>query len=121
MSRVSGHRVRVSKNIFCIVFCILVIATCVRTPASAQLKKVARVGYLSGVTTENDKPMVTALRHELRELGYTEGKDIIIEERYAAGRSDKLTEAAKELVDLKVGFLVNKAAFKCVVFCHGRI
>jgi putative ABC transport system substrate-binding protein len=106
MSRVSGHRLGVRKNIFCIVFCILVVATCVRTPVSAQLKKVTRLGYLSGVTIENDKPLVTALRQKLRELGYTEEKDIIIEERYAAGRSDKLTEAAKELINLKVDIFV---------------
>jgi putative ABC transport system substrate-binding protein len=71
-----------------------------------QPRKVTRIGYLSGVSIENDKPLVTTFRQGLRDLGYTEGKDIIIEERYAAGRSDKLTEAATELINLKVDIFV---------------
>jgi putative ABC transport system substrate-binding protein len=93
------------KKIAVLFLCAVLFSLCASAYAQ-QPKKVPRVGYLSGATFENDKPLVAALRHGLRELGYTEGKDIIIEERYAAGRSDKLAEAATELINLKVDIFV---------------
>jgi len=48
-----------------------------------------------------------ALRQGLRELGYAEGKDIIVEWRYAEGRLDRQRELAAELVRLKVEVIVS--------------
>ena len=93
------------KRIILVLLVVLALAL-VHLAEAQQPRKVTRIGYLSGASIENDKPLVTALRQGLRELGYTEGKDIIIEERYAAGRSDKLTEAATELINLKVDIFV---------------
>jgi len=71
-----------------------------------QPKKIHRVGYLSGASAENDKPLMAAFRQGLRELGYAEGKDIVIEERYTNGESEKLAELAAELVNRKVDVLL---------------
>jgi putative ABC transport system substrate-binding protein len=77
-------------------------------PAEAQQPtKVPRIGYL-GVTS----PSAVAARTEaflqgLRELGYVEGKNIVIEWRYAEGKPDRLSELAAELVRLKVDVIVT--------------
>jgi putative ABC transport system substrate-binding protein len=77
-------------------------------PAEAQEpKKVPRIGYLnprSGPGTRED-----AFRQGLRELGYLEGKNIIIEYRWAAGKYERLRELADELARLKVHVFVTAA------------
>src|SRR5436190_670878 len=81
-------------------------------PASVQLaeaqqtKKVPRIGYLSYGSVEIEKSSLAALQQGLRELGYVEGKNIVVEGRYAAGRSERLPELLAELVGLKVDVLV---------------
>jgi hypothetical protein len=57
--------------------------------AEAQAPKIARIGYVSGTgTASNQGPYVEALRQGLRELGYTEGKNFIIEYRGSEGKPD---------------------------------
>jgi len=76
------------------------------TQAQSQ-GKVYRVGYLaqgSAPTTPN--PIFEAFRQQLRELGYIEGQNMIIEYRYAEGRSERLPDLAAELVRLKVDVIV---------------
>jgi putative ABC transport system substrate-binding protein len=66
--------------------------------------KVYRVGYLaqgSGSGAANPRPL-EAFRQGLRELGWVEGQNILIEYRYAEGRADRLPGLAEELVRLKV-------------------
>jgi putative tryptophan/tyrosine transport system substrate-binding protein len=46
------------------------------------------------------------LREGLRDLGYIEGKNIVIEYRYAEGKLDRLPDLAVELVDLKVDIIL---------------
>jgi len=79
------------------------------TPLAAEAQsagKVQRIGYLSLQRAEGDKTWVAAFRQGLRELGYVEGQNVVIEQRHAAGRSDRLPELASELVRLKVDVLV---------------
>ena len=71
-----------------------------------QARKVPRIGYLSLQRAEGDKSWVAAFRQGLRELGYVEGQNVVIEQRHAAGRSERLPELASELVRLKVDVLV---------------
>ena len=64
-------------------------ALCV--PASAQQPtKIPRVGYLTGATLSANSARHEAFRQGLRELGYVEGKNIVIEYRYAEGKLDRL-------------------------------
>src|SRR5215510_12392201 len=77
-------------------------------PAEAQQpKKIPRIGHL-GFTTPTNKDRIEAFRQGLRQLGYMEGKDFAIEERFADGKLDRLNELAAELVRLKVDVFVTR-------------
>jgi len=74
-----------------------------------QAGKVPRIGFL-GVTSPSDRPHhVDAFRQRLRELGWVEGQNIVIDYRYAEGRVDRLPDLAAELVRLKVDLIVASA------------
>jgi putative tryptophan/tyrosine transport system substrate-binding protein len=77
-------------------------------PVSAQQqKKIPRIGYLAGnITAGTDR--IDAFRQGLRQLGYAEGKDVVIEYRGADGKVDRLNEVAAELVRLKVDVIVTR-------------
>jgi putative tryptophan/tyrosine transport system substrate-binding protein len=78
------------------------------SPAHAQQPtKVPRIGYLSGSGLSVLSSRIEAFRQGLRELGYVEGKNIIIEWRSAEGKFDRLPELAAELVRLKVDVIVS--------------
>ena len=75
-------------------------------PAQAQQPtKVARIGYLSPGDPVGRGYRTEAFRLGLKELGYIEGKNIIIEYRFAEARSDRLPELARDLVRLKVDII----------------
>ncbi|PYJ67511.1 MAG: ABC transporter substrate-binding protein [Verrucomicrobia bacterium] len=73
--------------------------------AEAQQAKVSRIGYL-GATTPGSAP-AEAFRQGLRDLGYVEGKNIIIEYRYAEGVNERFANLAAELVSLKVDVILT--------------
>ena len=80
-------------------------------PARAQQRaKVARIGYLGLVSASWHTPRVTAFRAGLRDLGYVEGKDFVIEFRWAEGQYDRLPALAAELARLNVDVIVTHAA-----------
>ena len=75
-------------------------------PAQAQQPtKMARIGYLSPGDPVSRAYRTEAFRQGLKELGYIEGKNIIIEYRFAEARSDRLPELARDLVRLKVDII----------------
>ena len=74
--------------------------------ADAQSAKVYRIGFLSVASSSSMAPRVEAFRQGLREFGYTEGKNISIEYRWAEGKDERLTGLAAELVRLKVDIMV---------------
>src|SRR6266545_3790748 len=74
-----------------------------------QPKKVPRIGFLAGVSPSTISARTEAFRQGLRELGYVEGKNIIIEWRYAEEKLDRLNDLAAELVRLKVEVIVSAA------------
>jgi putative ABC transport system substrate-binding protein len=77
-------------------------------PAAAQQpKKVPRIGLL-GLASGPAKPEETFLQG-LRDLGYVEGQNIIIEYRWAGGQVDRLPALAEELVRLKVEVIAVRA------------
>jgi ABC-type uncharacterized transport system substrate-binding protein len=72
-----------------------------------QQKKITRIGWLAGNLPYAQKSRIEVFRRALRELGYTEGKDVIIEARYNRGKLDQLPELAAELVRLDVDLIVS--------------
>ena len=72
-----------------------------------QRAKVARIGYLGLVSASWHTARVTAFRAGLRDLGYVEGKDIVIEFRWAESQYDRLPALAAELVRLNVDVIVT--------------
>jgi putative ABC transport system substrate-binding protein len=75
-----------------------------------QTGKVHRIGVLVTTSRSAQAGNIKAFQQGLRELGYIEGKNIIIEYRYADGRMDTLPELAGELVRLKVDVIVSNSA-----------
>jgi putative ABC transport system substrate-binding protein len=67
-------------------------------------KRIPRVGVIWDMSTTPSP--TTGLRQGLRELGYTEGQNILIEDRHAAGRSEQVRRLAEELIALGVDVLV---------------
>ena len=77
-------------------------------PAQAQQPtKIPRVGYLATNSLSVISARVEAFRQGLRELGYVEGKNILIEWRFAEEKPDRLPALAAELVRLKVDIIVT--------------
>jgi putative ABC transport system substrate-binding protein len=77
-------------------------------PAEAQQpKKVPRIGYLTAASLAAIAERTEAFQQGLRELGYVEGKNIVIELRYAEGKLEHLPTLAAELVRLKVDVIVT--------------
>jgi putative tryptophan/tyrosine transport system substrate-binding protein len=73
-----------------------------------QTKNVPRVGIL--FIGSRNQPHLEAFKQGLRERGYTEGKNIVLEYRYAEGNNDRLPELAAELVRDKVDVIVTTAS-----------
>ena len=71
-----------------------------------QAKKVPRIGFLFTASPVAFRSRIDALRQGLRDLGYIEGQNIVIEYRYAEGKQDLATELAAELIRLKVDLIV---------------
>jgi putative ABC transport system substrate-binding protein len=71
-----------------------------------QSKKVPRIGYLSSRDRASDAERSEAVRAGLRELGYIEGKNILIEYRYADGKRERFPALAAELVQLQLDLIV---------------
>jgi putative ABC transport system substrate-binding protein len=72
-----------------------------------QVTKVSRIGFLSALSASSMAARIEAFRQGLRELGYVEGKNIVIEWRWAEGKFDRLPDLAAELVRLKVDVIVS--------------
>ena len=76
-------------------------------PAEAQQpKKVPRIGYLSAFDAAGESARSEAIRVALRESGYVEGQNIVIEYRYADGKLDRFPGLAAELVRLGVDIIL---------------
>ena len=79
----------------------------VSSAEAQQAAKIPRIGYLVGASLSGVSARIEAFRQGLRELGYVEGKNIVIEYRYAEGKLDRLPALATELVSLKVDVIVT--------------
>src|SRR5438093_2063166 len=72
-----------------------------------QPTKIPRIGYLGASSPTTNPARIEAFRRGLRELGYVEEKNIVIEWRYAKGKPDGLPALAAELVRLKMDIIVT--------------
>jgi len=72
-----------------------------------QPTKIPRIGYLGASSPTTNPARIEAFRRGLRELGYVEEKNIVIEWRYAEGKPDGLPALAAELVRLKMDIIVT--------------
>jgi len=89
---------------------ILMFASLLGVPLASlgqQPAKVARIGFLEASTPSAIAARVEAFRQGLRDLGYVEGKNVVIEYRYAEGNFDRLPALAAELVRLNVNVIVT--------------
>jgi putative tryptophan/tyrosine transport system substrate-binding protein len=77
------------------------------TVDAQQPKKVPRIGFLGGTTAPSVAARLDAFRQGLSELGYVEEKNIVVEYRYAEGKSHRFSALASELVRLKVDVIVT--------------
>ena len=89
---------------FALCSCFLLLAPCSAVEAQ-QPTKVSRIGFLAAVSPSTISDRAEAFRHGLRELGYVEGKNIVIEWRYA--EADRLPGDAAELVHRKLDVIVT--------------
>jgi putative tryptophan/tyrosine transport system substrate-binding protein len=94
------------KNVIRLVLSAMLVALC--SPAEAQQPTtIPRIGFLITSSPSAIATRMDAFRQGLRELGYVEGKNIVIERRHAEGKFDRLPALAAELVRLKVDVLVS--------------
>src|SRR5207249_10836916 len=73
-----------------------------------QAGKIYRIGILEPIPAARNAANLDALRRGLRELGYVEGRNLVIEYRSADGRAERFPDLASELVRLKVDLIVTR-------------
>ena len=89
------------------IFAIVLIFAFGGAVAQAQPAKVIRIGFLGPTSAASNAGRMEALRAGLRDLGYLEGKNLVIESRWAEGKFDRLPELAAELVRLNVDVILT--------------
>jgi putative tryptophan/tyrosine transport system substrate-binding protein len=92
-----------SKSVFCFALCVVLFALCALADGQ-QPKKIPRVGFVVGV--RDSDPRFAAFRQGLRDLGYSEGKDILLEYRPAEQQERSRSQFA-ELLKLKIDVYVS--------------
>ncbi len=95
------------KNVLRLITIIATVVGCGAIAEAQQPKKVPRIGFLTATSPSAVSARTEAFRQGLRELGYVEGKNIVIELRSAEGKLDRVSELAAELVRLNVDVIVT--------------
>jgi ABC-type uncharacterized transport system substrate-binding protein len=95
------------KHIEGLLVVLVALAACGARAEAQQPTKVPRIGYVSATgNSKNPGPLVDAFRQGLRDLGYVESNNILVEYRYVEGNTDAVPSLVGELVQLKVDVLV---------------
>ena len=95
-----------NKKILGFALSAMLFAFCVSAHAQ-QTGKISRIGYLDSSTASGSAVLVDAFRQELSKLGWVEGKNIVIDYRFAEQILERLPELAADLVRLKVDLIVT--------------
>jgi putative tryptophan/tyrosine transport system substrate-binding protein len=95
-----------NKKLVELVALVLAFAMCVAVAQAQQIMKIARLGFLDPSSASGSADVVDTLRQELSKLGWSEGKNLTVEYRFAELKSARLAELAAELVRLKVDLIV---------------
>ena len=93
------------KTITFLTLCAMLFALCSSVEAQ-QTGRVPRLGFLDPSTASGTAGLLEAFRQEMRKLGWIEGKNLIIEYRFAEQKNERLPELAADLVRLKVDLIV---------------
>jgi putative ABC transport system substrate-binding protein len=102
-----GSEYMTRKILAFFLICLSVALVAVSFPTQAQpASKIARVGWLAAPAAAGHADFVKGFRDGLRQLGYNEGKNIVIEFRFADGQMDRLPSLALELANLRVDAIV---------------
>src|SRR5437867_3108456 len=95
------------KHIVGLLAMFVTLVACGGMAQAQQAKKVPRVGLLIPGSESAFSIRIEAFRQGLRELGYAEGQNIVIESRYGEGELDRFPDLAAELIRLKVDIIVT--------------
>src|SRR5271167_2689203 len=74
-------------------------------PAGAQQTELPVIGYLSGVSPADEKPYLAEFLRGLGETGFVEGRNVLIEYRYAENQGERLPALAADLVARRVAVI----------------
>jgi putative ABC transport system substrate-binding protein len=103
----AGRReARLKRRAFLAALCALAVMSAAQAPHAANIPKIGIITIGVGASS----PYLEAFRQGLREHGYTEGKNIILEYRFAQGQLDRLPGLATELVQLDVNVIVTESS-----------
>src|SRR5215470_5627984 len=100
------QKAKVSRQLVIWLVATVLLTTATRAEAQ-QAKKVPQIGYLSGASRSSSSARTEAFRQGLRELGYVEGKNIVIEWRFAEDNPNRTPALLADLVRLKVDVIVT--------------
>ncbi|MDZ4347365.1 MAG: ABC transporter substrate binding protein, partial [Candidatus Binatia bacterium] len=95
-----------TRQIFALALSVLLVALIGPRQAGAS-ERIPRVGIL--FIGGKDQPHLASFKQGLRELGYTEGKNITLVYRYAEGKQERLADLAAELIGEKIDVMVTTA------------
>src|SRR5215510_9650913 len=96
----------VNKRVLVSFVAILILAV-VQTVGAQQPKKVPRIGYVTVASRSTILARIDAFQQGMSDLGYVEGKNILIEWRFGDGKPDRLPALSEELMQLKVDVIIT--------------
>jgi putative ABC transport system substrate-binding protein len=103
-----------NKNIGCMrtgAFALVCLMLCFVLPALTEAQsssKVPRIGYVAPLSPASEAARIEPFRHGLRDLGYLEGTNILVDFRYAGGKPDSISAIVADLVEMKADILVTE-------------
>lgn len=106
----------VAKAAIAVLALAALLASALVPPAAAQqTEKVWRIGFLAASSADVYRVRLAAFRQGLKDLGYVEGKNVVIEERYGEGWRERIPALAAELVRLNMDVIVTHGGRWAVV------